>query len=303
MGMLQDRVIVITGGSRGFGLASARACAAEGAAVVLAARDEAAVAQAAAALQGEGLQVLGTTCDVSDIAQVEALAQFAVEHFKRFDVWVNNAGYAAPYGPIAHVAPSAFMRVVQTNIIGTYNGSMVALRYFLPARRGKLINILGRGSGGEASPNQAAYAASKAWEASFTRSLAKDYRKSGVGIHAYNPGMMTTDFLTDLVAVAGFEGRLKRAMPTVIRMWAKPPEVPAQRVAWLASAATDGKTGLELREMNALNMAAGAIREGWARLTQRQQSGPEVKITLVPAVLPLPPRHGAPVGEKWEREP
>ncbi len=302
MGTLQDRVIVITGGSRGLGLATARACAREGTAVVLAARDEGAVAQAVATLQGEGLQVLGTTCDVSDTEQVEALAQFAVEHFERFDVWVNNAGYSAPYGPAAHVAPSAFMRVIETNIIGTYNGSMVALRYFLPARRGKLINILGRGSNGEASPNQAAYAASKAWEASFTRSLAKDYRESGVGIHAYNPGMMTTDFLTDLVAVAGFERRLQSAMPTVIRMWAKPPEVPAQRVAWLASAATDGKTGLELREMNALNMAAGAIREGWARLTRRKPAGPEVKITLVPAVLPLPPRHGAPVGEKWERD-
>ncbi|OQA45489.1 MAG: putative ketoacyl reductase [Chloroflexi bacterium ADurb.Bin325] len=289
---------MITGGSRGFGLASARACAREGAAVVIAARGAEAVTQAAAALQAEGLQVVGAACDVSDIAQVEALAQLAVERFKRIDVWVNNAGRKAPYGPTAHVAASAFMQVVQTNIIGAYNGSMVALRHFLPVRRGKLINILGRGSNGEASANQNAMAASKAWAASFTRSLAREYRDSGVGIYGFNPGMMTTDFLTDLVVVAGFEGRLKQVMPAIIRMWAKPPEIPARRVAWLASAATDGKTGLELREMNALGMAAGALREGWARLTRRQPAGPEVKLALVPAALPLPPRHGAALGEK-----
>ena len=135
-------------------------------------------------VQGIPFAVTGVTCDVSDLAQVEALAEFTLTHFKRFDVWVNNAGYAAPYGPAAHVGPSSFMRVVQTNIVGTYNGSIVALRHFLPARRGKLINILGRGSDGEASPNQSAYAASKAWEASFTRTLAKEYRASGVGIYS-----------------------------------------------------------------------------------------------------------------------
>lgn len=300
MGMLQDRVVVITGASRGLGLASARACAAEGAAVVLSSRSEEVVAQAVSALEGEGLKVAGTVCDVGDLAQVEALADFAVAQFGGFDVWVNNAGYAGPYGPAAHLGPSSFTRVVETNIVGTYNGSVVALRRFVPAGRGKLINILGRGSGGEASPNQSAYAASKAWAASFTRTLAKEYQKSGVGIYAYNPGMMTTDLLTDLVAVSGFEKPLK-AMPTIIRMWAKPPEVPARRVAWLASAATDGKTGLEIREMNAVGMAGGALREGLARLTGRKPADAEIKVALVPSMLPVPARHGPPAGEKWER--
>ena len=189
---------------------------------------------------------------------MEALAEHAVRSFGRFDVWINNAGYAPPFGPTMHIAPAAFMRAVQTNIIGTYNGSLVALRAFLPEGRGKLINILGRGSDGKPVDMQNGYAASKAWERSFTLSLAKEYKDTGVGIYAINPGMMSTDFLTDLQAVSGYEKRLN-AMPTIIRMWATPPEAPARKVVWLASRATDGKTGLSLSEMGPGKMLGGAV--------------------------------------------
>jgi NAD(P)-dependent dehydrogenase (short-subunit alcohol dehydrogenase family) len=201
-------------------------------------------------------------------------------------VWINNAGYAPPFGPTMHIAPSAFMRAVQTNIIGSYHGSLVALRTFLPEGRGKLINILGRGSDGKPVDMQNGYAASKAWERSFTLGLAQEYKDSGVGIYAINPGMMSTDFLTDLQAVSGYEARLN-AMPTIIRMWAVPPEVPAQRVVWLASSATDGKTGLSLSEMGPVKMLGGALREGWRRLLRRPAPALEMKVTVVPAALPL----------------
>ena len=229
---------------------------------------------------------MGCTCDVSDLAQVEALAEHAVRTYGRFDVWINNAGYAPPFGPTMHIAPSAFMAAVQTNIIGTYNGSLVALRTFLPEDRGKLINILGRGSDGKPVDMQNGYAASKAWERSFTLSLAKEYKDTGVGIYAINPGMMSTDFLTDLQAVSGYEKRLN-AMPTIIRMWATPPEVPARKVVWLASSATDGKTGLSLSEMGPGKMLGGALAEGWRRLLRRPAPPLEMKIAVVPAALPL----------------
>ena len=138
-----------------------------------------AVAAAVAGLRAEGREASGVTCDVSDLAQVEALAEHAVRTFGRFDVWINNAGYAPPFGPTMHIAPSAFMAAVQTNIIGTYNGSLVALRTFLPEGRGKLINILGRGSDGKPVDMQNGYAASKAWERSFTLGLAKEYKDTG----------------------------------------------------------------------------------------------------------------------------
>jgi NAD(P)-dependent dehydrogenase (short-subunit alcohol dehydrogenase family) len=185
-----------------------------------------------------------------------------------------------------HIAPPAFMRSVQTNIIGTYQGSLVALRKFLPEGRGKLINILGRGSDGKPVEMQNGYAASKAWERSFTLGLAQEYKESGVGIYAINPGMMSTDFLTDLQAVSGYEKRLN-AMPTIIRMWAAPPEEPARRVIWLASSATDGKTGLSLSAMGPGKMLGGALREGLRRLTRRTAPPLDMKVAIIPAALPL----------------
>jgi NAD(P)-dependent dehydrogenase (short-subunit alcohol dehydrogenase family) len=132
--------------------------------------------------------------DVSDLAQVEALAEHATRLYGQFDVWINNAGWAAPYGPAMHISPNTFLRTVNTNIIGTYHGSLVALRSFLPIARGKLINVLGRGSDGRTSSMQTAYAASKAWVRSFTASLAADYKDTGVGIYGINPGMMAPIF-------------------------------------------------------------------------------------------------------------
>jgi NAD(P)-dependent dehydrogenase (short-subunit alcohol dehydrogenase family) len=289
MASLQDKVIVITGSTRGLGLAIARACADEGAQVVVSSRSAEAVDHAVGELRAAGRTASGMPCDVSDLAQVEALAAHAVETFGRFDVWINNAGYAAPYGPTAHVPPQLFMRSVQTNIVGTYHGSIVALRAFLPQRRGKLINVLGRGSDGKPTAMQNAYAATKSWERVFTSAMAQEYKESGVGIFAINPGMMSTEMLTDLTAVSGYEKRLQ-AMPTIIRMWAKPPEVPAQKVVWLASSATDGKTGLEINEMTRGLMLGGALREGLRRLTRQPAPPMEMHVATVAAALPLPVR-------------
>ncbi len=278
--------MIITGSSRGLGLAVARAAAAEGAKIVLASRSADAVDAAVNGLRSAGCEASGIACDVGDLAQVEALADFAARIYGRFDIWVNNAGYAPPYGPTMHIAPAAFMRAVETNIIGTYNGSLVALRAFLPQGQGKLINILGRGADGRPSALQNGYAASKAWERSFTLGLAQEYRDTGVGIFAINPGMMRTDFLTDLQAVSGYEGRLK-VMPTIIRMWASEPEAPARKVVWLASAATDGKTGLALSHMGPAQMLGGALREGLRRLTRRPAPSLDMKVAVIPAALPL----------------
>jgi glucose 1-dehydrogenase len=289
MAALQDKVIVITGSTRGLGLAIARACADEGAQVVVSSRSAEAVERAVNELRAAGRTASGIPCDVSDLAQVEALAAHSVDTFGRFDVWINNAGYAAPFGPTAHVPPQLFMRSVQTNIVGTYHGSIVALRAFLPAGEGKLINILGRGSDGKPTAMQNAYAATKSWERVFTSAMAQEYKESGVGIFAINPGMMSTEMLTDLTAVSGYESRLQ-AMPTIIRMWAKPPEVPAQKVVWLASSATDGKTGLEINTMTRGLMLGGALREGLRRLTRQPAPPMEMHAATVAAALPLPTR-------------
>jgi NAD(P)-dependent dehydrogenase (short-subunit alcohol dehydrogenase family) len=145
-----------------------------------------------------------------------------------------------------------------------------------------LINILGRGDKGGAVPMQNGYASSKAWMRTFTLSLAKEYAGSGVGVFAFNPGMMSTEFLTRVEAVAGYEDKLK-VMPTIIRMWSNPPTVPAQRAVWLASSATDGKTGLEVHEFGRLAFLAGALREGLRRLTGGHASEVTCEVLTVSA--------------------
>lgn len=286
-GVLSDKVVVVTGSSRGLGFEIARACAAEGARVVVSSRSGSAVERAVAELSAAGAQVSGIACDVSDRGQVEGLLAHALAAYGRVDVWFNNAGYPAPYGPTVAVPSEDFLQTIQTNVVGTYNGSIVAMCYFLARRAGKLINILGRGDTGGAVPMQSGYASSKSWVRTFTLSLAKEYAQSGVGIYAFNPGMMSTEFLTRVEAVAGYEGKLK-VMPTIIRMWSNPPEVPARRAVWLASTATDGKTGLEIHEVGRGQFLLGALREGLRRLTGRRAPQGTFEVLTVPAATEAP---------------
>ena len=292
MGKLDGKIIVITGSTRGLGLAIARACVAEGAKVVVSSRTREAVEESVATLRSAGGQASGQPCDVSDLAQVEALAEHARETWGGFHVWINNAGISPAYGPTMHVPPEAFVNATRTNILGTYYGSLVALRDFLPRHSGKLINLLGRGDRGRPVPLQNAYASSKAWVRSFTLTMAKEYRDTGVGIFAFNPGMMSTDLLTRLEAVRGYEEQLK-VMPTIIRMWAYPPEVPARRVVWLASNATNGKTGLEVHLMGPVMMLEGAVKEGLRRLLRRPAPEMVVEVEAIPPALPLSSEAGA----------
>lgn len=159
---LRDRVCVITGDTRGLGLSIATLAARQGAAVVVWSRSPKAVEQTVANLQREGLRVSGLACNVGELAQCQSLAQHALEHFGGLDAWVNNAGLGAPYGPTADIPSAQFHAVVHTNILGTYNGSLVALRAFRAKGRARLINLYGRGDSGPVAL-QNAYAASKAW--------------------------------------------------------------------------------------------------------------------------------------------
>ncbi len=282
MGQLDDKVAVITGSTRGFGLAVARAYVAEGAAVVVSSRSPDAVAEAIASLQAAGGRASGFPCDVGDAERVQALADHAIEHFGRFDVWVNNAGIAGPYGPTAHLPLERVSAVLRTNVFGTFHGSWVALHHFLPRGAGKLINVLGRGEKSP-TPMQNAYASSKAWVRSFTKALAEEYEESGVGIYAFNPGMMTTDLLQSLEVVEGYEEKLS-VMGTIVRMWAKPPEIPARKVVWLGSDATDDRTGLVVRQSRLPDLVWGALQEGLRRITG-QGTPEQVEIEKIPPAI------------------
>ena len=267
MGQLDGKVAVVTGASRGLGLAIAETFAREGASVVLSARSENALRENVAALTAKGYRVAGFPCDVGKLEEVRALGEFAIKTFGKLDIWVNNAGIASIYGPTAANPVDRFEQVVRTNILGTYYGSITALDYFLPQRSGKLINLLGRGDGGPV-PFQNAYASSKTWVRSFTLALAQENKDNGTGIYAFNPGLVDTDLLRKIEVIAGYEKALAR-FSTIIQMWANPPEVPAERVLWLASSATDGKTGLEVKVLDRATVVKGIGRLIASKITRR----------------------------------
>jgi NAD(P)-dependent dehydrogenase (short-subunit alcohol dehydrogenase family) len=267
MGQLDGKVAVVTGASRGLGLAITETFAREGASVVLSARSENALRDNVTALNAKGYRAAGFPCDVGNLEQVRALAAFARQTFGSLDIWVNNAGIASIYGPTIANPVGRFEQVIQTNILGTYYGSITALDYFLPQRSGKLINLLGRGDD-RPVPFQNAYASSKAWVRSFTLALAKENKDNGVGIYAFNPGLVDTDLLRKIDAIKGYEKGL-RPFSTIIQMWANPPEVPAERALWLASAATDGKTGLSVSVLDRATLLKGVGRLIASKLTRR----------------------------------
>ncbi|MGA2490750.1 MAG: SDR family oxidoreductase [Anaerolineales bacterium] len=284
MNTLSGKVAVVTGASRGLGKAIATLFALEGASVVLAARSQKEIEQNAAELREQGCAAVSFVCDVSDPAQLEALARFTIQTYGHFDIWVNNAGAAGPYGATFDLAPDHFLGVLQTNIHGVYHGSRLAMRHFLPRKSGKLINILGAGSK-KPAPNQNAYGSSKAWIRIFTLALAREYRDSGVGVYALLPGLMDTNLLTEVVTFKEHAQRLRRIMPMVVRAGGKKPEVAARKALWLASSATDGKTGLEVKLGSTFTFLLGFLREGLRSLLHLPTRPVEMHITVIPSAF------------------
>ena len=283
--MLQDRVAVITGSSRGLGLAIAQAYARQGAQVVISSRTARTVAQAVDNLRAAGAQVTGLPCDVGDIVQVQALARHALDTFGRMDIWVNNAGLSAPYGATAHIPSDAFLPVIQTNITGTYNGSVIALRHFIPQKRGKLINLLGRGDDGSVKW-QNGYSSSKVWVRNFTRALAAEYKNSGVDIFGFNPGLVRTEMLGRVDVMSGFENKVS-PLRVVATLWGNNADVPAEKAAWLASDATNGKTGQMVSVLTRGFMFKRMFTRGIPMLFGRVQDMHEMEVISVPSVPEL----------------
>jgi NAD(P)-dependent dehydrogenase (short-subunit alcohol dehydrogenase family) len=288
MESLKGKVAIVTGASRGLGKAIATLFAREGAWVVLAARSRQEIEQIAAGLVREGYAAVTFPCDVSDPLQIEALANFAINTYGHFDVWVNNAGMAGPYGATLDLTAEQFLSVLRTNMFGVYYGSSMAMRHFLPRKSGKLINILGAGSR-KPAPNQNAYGSTKAWIRVFTLALAAETKDSGVGVFALQPGLMETDLLTEVVTFQEHAQRLRNFMPFLIRAAGKKPEVAARKALWLASSATDGKTGLDVSVGSRLGFTLGFLREGLQRLLRLPVRPVVMNVKTIPSAFePLP---------------
>ena len=190
---LSEQVIVITGASSGIGLATAQMAAVRGARVVLASRNEDVLSHATAQIIQAGGQAIYVVADVGDRAQVQEIADAAIEHFGGFDTWVNNAGLGI-VGRIEDGNEEDFRRLFDTNFWGVVNGSLVALPH-LKARGGALIN-LGSVASDAVFPMQSMYSTTKHAIKGFTDGLRIELQAENapVSVTLIKPAAINTDF-------------------------------------------------------------------------------------------------------------
>jgi NAD(P)-dependent dehydrogenase (short-subunit alcohol dehydrogenase family) len=179
MKQLQDRVAIVTGASQGIGKAIAQAFAREGASVLIAARNRAALDAVASEIAGSGEAVLAVATDITVEAEVIDLFRTARDRHGRLDILVNNAGVTLNM-PTDEIPLSGWQRVIDTNLTGAFLCSREALKIMKPQRSGRIINI---GSISSMTPraNGAPYAATKLALEGLTRSIALDYREYNIG--------------------------------------------------------------------------------------------------------------------------
>ncbi|TYQ19630.1 UNVERIFIED_ORG: short-subunit dehydrogenase [Zoogloea ramigera] len=174
-----SQAIVITGATSGIGLTTARAAAARGAGLVLAARDSDALDQLVAELRAQGADAIAVPTDVGVRGEVEALGLAAMQRYGRIDTWVNNAGVSI-YGRYQDVPLADQQRLFQTNFWGVVHGSLVALD-MMREGGGAIIN-LGSELSDRAVPLQGMYSASKHAVKGFTDSLRMEVEKDGLPV-------------------------------------------------------------------------------------------------------------------------
>ena len=262
---LKDKVVVITGSTRGFGYATAQELLKAGATVVVSGRSRDALNQAVSSLSEFG-NVTGWTCDVREEEQVYALARQTVEKFGRIDVWINNAGYSAGSGVTLDIHPEKVVDMFMSNDMGTFYGTQAALHFMLERKDGTLINLYGAGSNGKAASPMGMYATTKAWITSFTRTLAKEMKGTGVKIIAFSPGMMATDMLVNPV-VFGERGKEQmKNFDFVLRFLVKPPEMAAQTL--VKAIADNRKEFAEIHVIKPWTPMLGLLRVTWENITK-----------------------------------
>ena len=188
--LLQDKVIFLTGGSCGIGLDCAKAYAAEGAKVVVVARDKEGVEAVAAEL---GRDHLGIVCDVTRDAEVRAAVDKALRHFGRLDAVHNNAGISSPCKPVHETTDSEWDEVFDVNLKGVLHTTRHALAALIASKgcilnTSSLVGVIGQ-------ELHAAYTATKGGLNALTKSMALDYAKHGIRVNAVCPAGVSTPML------------------------------------------------------------------------------------------------------------
>ncbi len=237
---MRGRVAVVAGASKGIGAATAEAFATAGAAVVLGARDIAALEAVAKRIEAAGGRATAVRTDVADTESMRALVDAAVTTYGRLDAAFNNATDGPLPAPLADIDVGEFDRGIATNIRGTFLGMKFQIPAMLASGGGAIVNMASM-AGLNATANLAAYVAGKAGIIGLTKVAALDYADQGIRVNVVAPGPILTHHL----AAAGPEAQRLAGLSTPMRRTGTAAEV-ASAVLWLCSAQSSFVTGTVL---------------------------------------------------------
>ena len=237
---MSGQVALVIGASKGIGAATAEAFAAAGAAVVLGARDSAALESVARRIEAAGGRATAVRTDVADAESMRGLVDAAVSTYGRLDAAFNNATDGPMPAPLADIDVGEFDRGIATNIRGTFLGMKFQIPAMLASGGGAIVNMASV-AGLNATANLAAYVAGKAGIIGLTKVAALDYADQGIRVNVVAPGPILTHHL----AAAGPEAQRLAGLSTPMRRTGTAAEV-ASAVLWLCSAQSSFVTGTVL---------------------------------------------------------
>ncbi|QBC42699.1 short-chain dehydrogenase/reductase SDR [Iodobacter fluviatilis] len=244
---LHGKVVLITGGTTGIGLAAAKAFVASGAKVVVAARNAEQGAAAESQLRALGDAVFHA-CDVIDPLSVAALVSFTIEHFGQLDAAVNSAACDTRPIPTHEMSFEDASKTVSTDVLGVFNCMKYQIEAMLRLGGGTIVNVSSV-NGLSGVPTAAIYSAAKHAVIGLTRSTAKEYIGRGIRINAVCPGATETPRRERRTAhlsedqLLEHQAQLAQAIP--IGRLAQAEEI-ANAILWLSSAASSYVVGHSL---------------------------------------------------------
>ncbi len=210
--LLQDKVVVVTGGGSGIGLEIVRECVALGAKVAIGARKTERLEAAAATLRSEGATVYAAALNIRDETEATAWVDAVHAHYGQIDILVNNAGGQFP-SRAEDIRPKLWRAVIDTNLNGTWFMTQAVAKHMLARGEGQVINIVANMWRG--FPGMAHTGAARAGVVNLTKSLALEWAKRGVRVNAVAPGEIRSTGLDNYAPEiqAAFESEIPKTIP------------------------------------------------------------------------------------------